>query len=214
MFSRLLGKALPPMDCEELAWYARQDAALQMRIRMLACFVADLHGTDRSRELPGACRGARRDRATFEEIVRCLVAPRSRAPQGSSGQRAAREAALASSAVAAVILCQRQAAQVFAVLGGPPSIEQLALLRRGLTVLPGEETARVQRMVARGEDHWIACPSADAASIPDVYLCATPCAGLHVAEAAPGAYGRNHAKTFLFRRTTVRRSLTHRDGGS
>ena len=69
MFSRLLGKALPPMDCEELAWYAQQDAALQMRIRMLACFVADLHGTDRSRELPGACRGARRDRATFEEIV-------------------------------------------------------------------------------------------------------------------------------------------------
>ena len=124
-------------------------------------------------------------------------------PRWSSGQRAARGAALASSAVAAVILCQRQAAQVFAVLGGPPSIEQLALLRRGFTVLPGEETARVQRMVARGEDHWIACPSADAASIPDVYLCATPCAGLHVAEAAPGAYGRNHAKTFLFRRTSL-----------
>ena len=119
-------------------------------------------------------------------------------PRWSSGQRAARGAALASSAIAVVILCQRQAAQVFAVLGGPP-IEQLALLRRGLTVLPGEETARVQRMVARGEDHWIACPSADAASIPDVYLCATPCAGLHVAEAAPGAYGRNHANPFLFR---------------
>ena len=82
IFSRLLGKALPPMDCEELAWYAQQDAALQMRIRMLACFVADLRGTDRSRELPGACRGARRNRATFEEIVRCLVAPRSRAPGG------------------------------------------------------------------------------------------------------------------------------------
>ena len=72
----------------------------------------------------------------------------------------------------------------------------------------------MQRMVARREDHWIACPAAEAAGVPDVDLSATPCAGLHVAEAAPGAYGRNNANLFLFRRTTVRRPLTHRDGGS
>ncbi len=63
------------MDCEELAWYAQQGAALQMRVRMLACFVASLHGTDVSQELPGACRGARQERDTFEDIVRWLVAP-------------------------------------------------------------------------------------------------------------------------------------------
>ena len=30
------------MDCDALAWYEKQDEALQKRIRMIACFTANL----------------------------------------------------------------------------------------------------------------------------------------------------------------------------
>ena len=63
------------MDCDALAWYQEQDEALQTRIRMLACFTADLRGMEWQGALPGACRGARDDRAIFEQIVAQLVAP-------------------------------------------------------------------------------------------------------------------------------------------
>ena len=63
------------MDCDALAWYEQQDEALQTRIRMLACFTADLQGGDWRQLLPGACRGARDDRAMFDGIVDMLVAP-------------------------------------------------------------------------------------------------------------------------------------------
>ena len=42
---------------------------------MLACFTADLQGMEWRSALPGACRGARDDRAIFEQIVAQLVAP-------------------------------------------------------------------------------------------------------------------------------------------
>ena len=63
------------MDCDEPAWYEQQDEALQTRIRMLACFTADLQGGDWRQLLPGASRGARFDRAIFDQIVDMLVAP-------------------------------------------------------------------------------------------------------------------------------------------
>ena len=63
------------MDCDALAWYQEQDEALQTQIRMLACFTADLQAVEWRSALPGACRGARDDRAIFEQIVAQLVAP-------------------------------------------------------------------------------------------------------------------------------------------
>ena len=63
------------MDCGALAWYEQQDEALQTRIRLLACFTANLQGLDWRRALPGACKGAREGRAIFEQIVDQLVAP-------------------------------------------------------------------------------------------------------------------------------------------
>ena len=63
------------MDCDALAWFEQQDEALQTRIRMLACFTADLQGSDWREFLPGASRGARFDRALFDAIVDTLVAP-------------------------------------------------------------------------------------------------------------------------------------------
>ena len=63
------------MDCDALVWYQEHDEALQTRIRMLACFTADLRGMEWQGALPGACRGARDDRAIFEQIVAQLVAP-------------------------------------------------------------------------------------------------------------------------------------------
>ena len=62
------------MDCA-LAWYEQQDEALQTRIRMLACFTADLQGFDWRRVLPGACKGARDDPGMFAQIVDQLVMP-------------------------------------------------------------------------------------------------------------------------------------------
>ena len=58
-----------------LRWYAKQDEVLQLRIRLLACQVAELKGTSTGQELPGACRGAREDRATFDFIADSLVKP-------------------------------------------------------------------------------------------------------------------------------------------
>ena len=63
------------MDCDALAWYQEQDEALQTRIQMLACFTADLQGRDWRSAFPGACKGARDDRAMFEQIVAQLVVP-------------------------------------------------------------------------------------------------------------------------------------------
>ena len=63
------------MDCGALAWYEQQDEALQTRIRMLACFTADLQGLDWRRVLPGACKGARDDPGMFAQIVDQLVMP-------------------------------------------------------------------------------------------------------------------------------------------
>ena len=63
------------MGCEALAWNEQQNEALQTRIRMLACFTADLQGGYWRQLLPGASRGARFDRATFDQIVDMLVAP-------------------------------------------------------------------------------------------------------------------------------------------
>ena len=63
------------MDCDALAWYDRQDDALRARIRMLAHFTANLQGLEWRCALPGACKGAREDRAMFEQIVDQLVAP-------------------------------------------------------------------------------------------------------------------------------------------
>ena len=63
------------MDCDALAWFEQQDEALQTRIRMLACFTADLQGSDWREFLPGASRGARFDRALFDATVDMLVAP-------------------------------------------------------------------------------------------------------------------------------------------
>ena len=39
------------MDCDALAWYEQQDEALQTRIRLLACFTANLQGIDWRRVL-------------------------------------------------------------------------------------------------------------------------------------------------------------------
>ena len=80
-------KCTMPPPCagrEEWRWYVKQDAALQMRIRMLACFVADLKGTEMSQELPGACSGARQDRTTFEDIVTLLVTPSLRVKEATA----------------------------------------------------------------------------------------------------------------------------------
>ena len=63
------------MDCDALAWYEQQDEALQTRIRMLACFTADLQGGDWRQLLPGASKGAREDRAIFDDTVEMLVGP-------------------------------------------------------------------------------------------------------------------------------------------
>ena len=63
------------MDCDALAWYAQQDEALQTRIRMLACFTANLKGADWRCFLPGASKGARHDRVMFDQIVDQLIAP-------------------------------------------------------------------------------------------------------------------------------------------
>ena len=62
-------------ECGLLAWYENQDEALQTRIRMLACFTADLQGGDWGQLLPGACSGARDDRAIFDATVDMLIAP-------------------------------------------------------------------------------------------------------------------------------------------
>ena len=48
-----------------LRWYAKQDEVLQLRIRLLACQVAELKGTSTGQELPGACRGAREGDVRF-----------------------------------------------------------------------------------------------------------------------------------------------------
>ena len=63
------------MDCGALAWYEQQDEALQTRIRMLACFTADLQGLDWRRILPGASKGARDDPDMFDRIVDHILAP-------------------------------------------------------------------------------------------------------------------------------------------
>ena len=63
------------MDCDALARYEQQDEGLQTRIRMLACFTADLQGSDWRQLLPGASRGARDDRSMFDGIVNMVVAP-------------------------------------------------------------------------------------------------------------------------------------------
>ena len=63
------------MDCDALAWYEQQDEGLQTRIRMFACFTADLQGSDWRQLPPGASRGARDDRSMFDGIVDMLVAP-------------------------------------------------------------------------------------------------------------------------------------------
>ena len=63
------------MDCDALAWYEKQDEALQTRIRMLACFTANLQKRDWRQLLPGACRGARDDRIIFDAIADTLIAP-------------------------------------------------------------------------------------------------------------------------------------------
>ena len=63
------------MDCDALAWYEKQDEALQTRIRMLACFTANLQKGDWRQLLPGACRGARDDRIIFDAIADMLIAP-------------------------------------------------------------------------------------------------------------------------------------------
>ena len=73
------------MDCDALAWYEKQDEALQTRIHMLACFTANLEKGDWRQLLPGACRGARDDRIIFDAIVDMLIAPfagRVHAPDG------------------------------------------------------------------------------------------------------------------------------------
>ena len=58
-----------------LAWYEKQDEAFQTRIRMLACFTANLQKGDWRQLLPGACRGARDDRIIFDAIADMLIAP-------------------------------------------------------------------------------------------------------------------------------------------
>ena len=63
------------MDCGALAWYEKQDEALQTRIRLLACFTANLQGLDWRRVLPGACKGARDDPDMFDRIVDHILAP-------------------------------------------------------------------------------------------------------------------------------------------
>ena len=63
------------MDCGALAWCEQQDEALQTRIRMLACFAANLQGPDWRRDLPGACKGARDDPDMFDRIVDHILAP-------------------------------------------------------------------------------------------------------------------------------------------
>ena len=63
------------MAFDELEWYREQDEALQGRIEVLACFVADLHWVSMRRTLPGACRGARDDRNMFDRIVDQILAP-------------------------------------------------------------------------------------------------------------------------------------------
>ncbi len=63
------------MRCDALACYEKQDEALQSRVRMLACFTADLQGVDWRSALPRACKGARDDRVMFDQIVDQLVAP-------------------------------------------------------------------------------------------------------------------------------------------
>lgn len=63
------------MACDALAWFEQQDEALQTRIRMLACFTADLQGSDWRKLLPGASKGARDDRAMFDAIADKLIAP-------------------------------------------------------------------------------------------------------------------------------------------
>ena len=63
------------MDCGALAWYEQQDEALQTRVRMLACFTANLQGLDWRRVLPGASKGARDDPDMFDRIVDHILAP-------------------------------------------------------------------------------------------------------------------------------------------
>ena len=63
------------MDCGALAWYEQQDEALQTRIRLQACFTANLQGLDWRRVLPGACEGARDDPEVFDRIVDDILAP-------------------------------------------------------------------------------------------------------------------------------------------
>ena len=63
------------MDCDALAWYEKQDEALQTRIHMLACFTANLEKGDWRQLLPGACRGARDDRIIFDASADMLIAP-------------------------------------------------------------------------------------------------------------------------------------------
>ena len=63
------------MDCDALAWYEQQDEALQTRIRLLACFTANLRGLDWRRVLPGASKGARDDPDMFDRIVDHILAP-------------------------------------------------------------------------------------------------------------------------------------------
>ena len=63
------------MDCGALAWYEQQDEALQTRIRLLACFTANLQGLDWRRVLPGASKGARDDPDMFDRIVDHILAP-------------------------------------------------------------------------------------------------------------------------------------------
>ena len=72
------------MDCDALAWYEKQDEALQTRIRMLACFTANLQKGDWRQLLPGACRGARDDRAMFDgiEVRRSLADVAASVPGG------------------------------------------------------------------------------------------------------------------------------------
>ena len=63
------------MDCGALAWYEQQGEARQTRIRILACFTANLQGLDWRRVLPGACQGARDDPDMFDRIVDQFLAP-------------------------------------------------------------------------------------------------------------------------------------------
>ena len=63
------------MDCDALAWHEQQDEALQTRIRLLACFTANLQGLDWRRVLPGASKGARDDPDMFDRIVDHILAP-------------------------------------------------------------------------------------------------------------------------------------------